>query len=70
MREFQISRYIKKWLPWIVLLCVALTIGVYLFLSTRQTYVASAVIQFNHDGADHVEGIGEPVSGRGLLFCG
>lgn len=52
MREFQISRYIKKWLPWIVLLCVALTIGVYLFLSTRQTYVASAVIQFNHEGAD------------------
>lgn len=51
MREFQVSRYIKKWLPWIVALCIVLTVGVYLFLSTRQTYVASAVIEFNSEEA-------------------
>lgn len=51
MREFQISRYIKKWLPWIVVLCVAMTIGIFFFLSTHQTYIASAVIHFNGEEA-------------------
>ena len=51
MREFQISRYIIKWLPWIVVLCVAMTIGIFFFLSTHQTYIASAVIHFNGEEA-------------------
>ncbi len=51
MQEFQISRYIKKWLPWIIVLCVAMTIGIFVFLSTHQTYIASAVIHFNGEEA-------------------
>ena len=51
MREFQISRYIKKWLPLIVAVCVVLTMAVAFFLSRQQTYIASAVIEFNSEGA-------------------
>lgn len=51
MKEFQVSRYIKKWLPFIVAVCMAMTVGVYIFLSSRQTYIASAVIHFNGDEA-------------------
>lgn len=51
MQEFQLSRYIKKWLPWIMIICVAATIGVYFFLSRSQTYVASAVINYDSEGA-------------------
>lgn len=51
MKEFQISRYIKKWLPLIVCACAALTAAVYFFLSSSQTYVASAVIRYEGDNA-------------------
>lgn len=51
MQEFQLSRYIKRWLPWIMVICVAATIGVYFFLSRSQTYVASAVINYDSEGA-------------------
>lgn len=51
MQEFKVSRYIKKWLPWIVVICVFATIGVYFFLSRSQTYVASAVINYDSEGA-------------------
>lgn len=51
MQEFQLSRYIKRWLPWIMIICVAATIGVYFFLSRSQTYVASAVINYDSEGA-------------------
>ena len=50
MQEFQLSRYIKRWLPWIMIICVAATIGVYFFLSRSQTYVASAVINYDSEG--------------------
>lgn len=49
MKKFQISRYIKKWLPLIITVCIALTIGVHMFLSSSQTYVASAVINYSID---------------------
>ena len=49
MKKFQISRYIKKWLPLIITVCIALTIGVHTFLSSSQTYVASAVINYSID---------------------
>ena len=55
MKEFQLSRYIKKWLPLIIVVCIALTVSVYFFLSASQTYVASAVIQYN--GNDAVNGL-------------
>ena len=51
MKEFQISRYIKKWLPWIIIVCMALTTAVYVFLSSMQTYVASAVIRYEGENA-------------------
>lgn len=52
MQEFQLSRYIKKWLPWIVIICLISTAGVYVFLSGSQKYVASAVINYDSEGAD------------------
>lgn len=51
MKKFQISRYIKKWLPLIITVCIALTIGVHMYLSSSQTYVASAVINYNIDSS-------------------
>lgn len=52
MREFQMLRYLKKWLPWIVALCVGLTAAVYMGLRASQQYVASAVIRYNDEGAE------------------
>lgn len=51
MKEFQISRYVKKWLPLIIVVCVALTGAVYVFLSSSQTYIASAVIRYEGEDA-------------------
>lgn len=55
MKEFQLSRYIKKWLPLIVLLCIGMTVAVYLFLSSSRMYVASAVIHYNDESAEKGE---------------
>ncbi len=55
MREFQLLRYLKKWLPWIVALCVGLTVAVYIGLSAAQNYVASAVIHYNDAAAQEGE---------------
>ena len=52
MREFQMLRYLKKWLPWIMALCVGLTAAVYMGLRASQQYVASAVIRYNDEGAE------------------
>lgn len=52
MKEFELSRYIKKWLPLIVFLCIGLTVAVYLFLSSSRMYVASAVIHYNDENAE------------------
>ena len=51
MREFQLLRYLKKWLPWIVVLCVGLTAAVFVGLRASQEYVASAVIHYNDESA-------------------
>lgn len=52
MQEFRLSRYIKKWIPWIAGICLAATVGVYLYLSDSQTYIASAVINYDSEGAE------------------
>lgn len=52
MQEFRLSRYIKKWIPWIAGICLAATAGVYFYLSKNQTYVASAVINYDSEGAE------------------
>lgn len=51
MREFQVSRYIKAWLPLIIVFCTVSTVGVYILLSKGQTYEASAVIHYEDDNA-------------------
>lgn len=52
MREFRVSRYIKAWLPMIIVFCIAATAGVYIFLSRTQTYKASAVIHYEGENAE------------------
>ncbi len=52
MREFQVSRYIKAWLPLIIAFCVTATAGVYILLSRAQTYEASAVIRYEDGNAE------------------
>lgn len=52
MKEFQLSRYIKKWLPLIIVLCLGLTVAVYMFLSSSRMYEASAVIHYNDSSVE------------------
>ncbi len=51
MRRFQLSRYIKRWLPLIIVVCIALTAAVFSFLRSSQTYLASAVIRYEGEQA-------------------
>ena len=52
MKQFQILRYIKKLLPWIIVFCLAATGAVYYKLSTSNTFVASEVIHYNDPKAE------------------
>lgn len=52
MKNFQILRYLKKILPFIVIFCILATYGVYYKLSTSNTYVASEVIHYNFEKAE------------------
>lgn len=47
MKSFQIFRYIKKFLPLIIVFCVLVTAAVYVKLSESNTYIASEVIHYN-----------------------
>ncbi len=51
MRNFQLFRYLKKWMPGIVLFLMVMTIGSYLILSSNQKYIARAVIHYSNEGA-------------------
>lgn len=51
MRNFQLFRYIKKWMPGIVLFFMVMTIGSYFILSSNQKYIATAVIHYSNEGA-------------------
>ncbi|MBO4548043.1 MAG: hypothetical protein J5758_02405, partial [Abditibacteriota bacterium] len=51
MKELQLSRYIKQYLPYIIAACLLLTFLVYTFLSSSQSYKASAVIKYEYRGA-------------------
>ncbi len=53
MKKFSVSRYIKRFLPLIVALCVVLTAGTYFFLSSSQQYIASTVIKYEYEGAEN-----------------
>ena len=52
MKNFQILRYLKKLLPFIIVFCVLATYGVYFKLSSSNTYVASEVIHYNDEQAE------------------
>ena len=52
MKKFQIFRYLRKLLPFIIIFCLASTYAVYYKLSGSNTYVASEVIHFNDELAE------------------
>ena len=52
MKKFQIMRYLKKLLPIIVLLCVAVTVVINYKLKSANTFVASEVIHYNDPSAE------------------
>ncbi len=51
MKNFQLFRYLKKWMPGIVLFFMVMTIGSYFILSSNQKYIARAVIHYSNEGA-------------------
>lgn len=52
MKNFQIIRYLKKLLPFIVVFCLLATYVVYFKLSTSNSYIASEVIHYNDEQAE------------------
>lgn len=52
MKNFQILRYLKKLLPFIVVFCLLATYAVYYKLSSSNTYIASEVIHYNDEMAE------------------
>lgn len=48
MKKFEMSRYIKKWLPFIIVACIAITCASYFVLNKKQHYDASAVIHYKN----------------------
>ncbi len=55
MKNFQLFRYLKRWMPGIVLFFVVMTVAAYCALSSNQKYIATAVIHYSNEGA--VEGL-------------
>lgn len=51
MKKFQLFRYLKKWLPLIVIFFLAMTALSYRVLANRQTYTASSVIEYSNKDA-------------------
>ncbi|MDE7353108.1 MAG: GGDEF domain-containing protein [Acetatifactor sp.] len=51
MRKFELLRYLKRWMPMIVLFFVIMTAGAFRALEKRQSYVASSVIKYSNEGA-------------------
>ena len=52
MKSFQIMRYLKKILPFIVIFCVLATYAINLKLKNSNTFVASEVIHYNDPAAE------------------
>ena len=52
MKNFQILRYLKKLMPFIVVFCLLATYAIYFKLSTSNTYIASEVIHYNDEQAE------------------
>lgn len=52
MKSFQILRYLKKFIPFIIVLCVLATGAVYFKLARSNTYIVSEVIHYNDEQAE------------------
>ena len=52
MKSFQILRYLKKILPFIIVFCLLATYAIYFKLSTSNSYIASEVIHYNDEQAE------------------
>ncbi len=52
MKNFQFSRYVKKFLPYILVFCVLATYVINLKLKSSNTYLASEVIHYNDEQAE------------------
>ena len=52
MKNFHIIRYLKKLLPFIVIVCLLATYAVHFKLSASNTYIASEVIHYNDPQAE------------------
>ena len=52
MKNFQILRYLKKALPFIIVFCLLATYAIYFKLSSSNTYIASEVIHYNDAQAE------------------
>ena len=52
MKNFQILRYLKKLLPWIIVFCLLATYAIHFKLSNANTYIASEVIHYNDEQAE------------------
>ena len=52
MKNFQIFRYLKKILPFIVIFCLLATYAIYFKLSRSNSYIASEVIHYNDEQAE------------------
>ena len=51
MRKFELLRYLKRWMPMIVLFFVIMTAGAFRALEKPQSYEASSVIKYSNEGA-------------------
>ena len=51
MKDFYLSRYLKRWLPLILVVCMVFTCATYALLSLTQSYEASAVIEYTSEDA-------------------
>lgn len=52
MKNFALLKYVKKFLPLLIVVCLAATFVVYFKLSSSNTYIASEVIHFNDEQAE------------------
>ena len=51
MKSFDLLRYLKKWWFLIMLITAVGCLGVYEFISSRQSYTATAIIQYTNANA-------------------
>lgn len=62
MKEFYVSRYFKRWMPLILVVCIICTCATYGMLSMFRSYEASAVIEYTSFNAN----LGQTPSGEKL----